>query len=87
MTESNELRLFALYAPPRLVFSGSSMMDCSAARRILLRNLSRGSIDERINRRSGQVAKWEPFKASINKAMRRNWVNQLRKRGLAYLGQ
>lgn len=87
MTECNEVRLFALHAPPRLVFTGSGMLDCSAARRILLNNLSRGTIDERINRRSGQIEPWEPFKSPTKKAMRRNWVNQLRKRGIAYLGK
>lgn len=84
--DTNEIRDFIALAPKRLSFNGSHMVDATPVREQWLNTIASGSLHEKINRRAGIVFSYSPWKTPIRGAIMRNHRNNLRKRGLKYLG-
>lgn len=70
--ETNEIRDYVKRAPRRSYFNGSHMVYTMHVRLKWLSEISIGTLDERINRRAGIAARWEPFKFPVGSAMRRH---------------
>ena len=83
LLEQNEIRDYIQRAPARCAYNGSQIVWNTHSRLVWLASLARGSIDERINRRAGLVADYQPWKTSpACKARRRHRINEFRKRGI-----
>lgn len=78
---ANEIRDYVERAPKRLHFDGNRMVNNTDARLTWLASLTRGTINERINRRAGITEIWIPWKYPVGSAVRRNYRNNLRKLG------
>lgn len=83
--QTNEIRDYIERAPKRWSFSGARMVNHTHARFKWLTDVARGTLNERINRRAGITDPWLPWKNPVQSSIRRNWRNELRKRGLIAL--
>jgi hypothetical protein len=79
----NEIRDYINRAPARCSFNGGQIVWNTHSRLKWLADICRGSIDDRINRRAGHVACYQPWKISASqKAVRRHRCNENRKNGI-----
>jgi hypothetical protein len=83
---SNEIRDYIERAPAKWQYTGGRMVNTTHVRLKWLSDLARGTINEKINRRAGVEDKFLAWKFPVDSACRRNHRNNLRKRGLKFLG-
>lgn len=81
----NEIRDYVERAPRKWSFNGTLMVNHTRSRYLWLADLLRGPLDERINRRAGQIRDLAPWKNPTHSSYRRHQRNELRKRGLRSL--
>lgn len=78
----NEIRDYIERAPKKWRFDGGRMINSTHARLKWLCSIAQGTLDEKINRRAGIDDSYKPWKYPVGSSIRRNYRNQLRKRGL-----
>lgn len=86
MLHQNEIRDYIQRAPKKWIFRGHQMVNTSHVRLKWLAEIAQGTLNERINRRAGCEDKWIPWKNPVHSSCRRHHRNELRKKGLRYLG-
>jgi hypothetical protein len=81
--DANEIRDYIQRAPQRKRFDGQRIVWNTATRYKWLADISRGSIDERINRRAGIVFEYVPWKPDpVYKAVQRHRFREWQKSGV-----
>lgn len=79
--QANEIRDYINRAPKGWSFRGGRMVNSNYVRFAWLMQLSRGTIDERINRRAGIPDRWRPWSTPVVKACQRHARRQARRLG------
>lgn len=84
--QTNEIRDYVTRAPKRWHFNGSSMVNNTYVRLKWLTEIATGLLHDKINRRAGIIFEFTPWKYPVQSSIKRNHRNNLRKRGLRFLG-
>jgi len=79
--QTNEIRDYLARAPKRWTFNGGRMVNHTFARLSWLADISRGTLDARINRRAGILDEWKPWHSPVASSMRRHHRRALRREG------